>query len=364
MADGILTQEEIDALLSGTALDGGGSSPSPAPSRPSAAPGAGMPSLKVEAANLGGEELKALGERLKVGLGAAADATSTLLGRRLTLSPISLDTEDDAAIGAMIGPFCAVFDFTMSGAASGAGAVAMPTHDAGLLADLLMGGDGSNPPSDLGDLHQNAAKEVVMPIVNGLASSLSRELGSALSAGSVFVRTDNQPPLAGRGSRVFGQYSFEVEGLRSGMFFLCLDNALARSLAGTRPAPAPAPRAAAPAASASAPSAAPRAVGVQGVAFPALTPTLTENQTKNIELLADVPMQVTVELGRRTMMIRDVLDLGTGSIIELDKLAGEPVDLLVNNKLIARGEVVVIDESFGVRVTDIVSPIERIKGLQ
>ncbi len=357
MADGILTQEEIDALLSGAALDGGGgaSAPAPAPARPQAG---GSPSVKVEAGNLGAEELKALGERLKIGLGAAADATSTLLGRRLTLSPISLDTEDDAAISAMIGPFCAVFDFAMSGAASGAAAVTMPTHDAALLADLLMGGDGSNPPADLGDLHQNAAKEVVTPIVNGLASSLARELGSSLSAGSLFVRTDNQPPLAGRGTRVFAQYSFEVEGLRSGMFFLTLDNSLARGIAGTRAAAAASPKAAT---SAPAPQ---RQVGVQAVSFPALAPTLTENQTKNIELLADVPMQVTVELGRRTMMIRDVLELGTGSIIELDKLAGEPVDLLVNQKLIARGEVVVIDESFGVRVTDIVTPIERIKGLQ
>ena len=72
-------------------------------------------------------------------------------------------------------------------------------------------------------------------------------------------------------------------------------------------------------------------------------------------------MSVTVELGRTKMYIKDILGLGEGSIIELDKLAGEPVDLLVNGKLIAKGEVVVIDENFGVRVTDIVSPTDRIK---
>jgi flagellar motor switch protein FliN/FliY len=75
----------------------------------------------------------------------------------------------------------------------------------------------------------------------------------------------------------------------------------------------------------------------------------------------DVQMSVTVELGRTKMYIKDILGLGEGSIIELDKLAGEPVDLLVNGKLIAKGEVVVIDENFGVRVTDIVSPTDRIK---
>jgi flagellar motor switch protein FliN/FliY len=74
----------------------------------------------------------------------------------------------------------------------------------------------------------------------------------------------------------------------------------------------------------------------------------------------DVQLNLTVELGRTKQYVKDILGLGEGSIIELDKLAGEPVDLLVNNKLIAKGEVVVIDENFGVRVTDIVSPSERL----
>jgi flagellar motor switch protein FliN/FliY len=78
----------------------------------------------------------------------------------------------------------------------------------------------------------------------------------------------------------------------------------------------------------------------------------------------DIPLQLTVELGRTKMPIKEILDLGPGSIVELDKLAGEPVDILVNNKLIAKGEVVVIDESFGVRITDIVSKMERINKVQ
>ena len=84
----------------------------------------------------------------------------------------------------------------------------------------------------------------------------------------------------------------------------------------------------------------------------------------NIALLLDVPLQVTVELGRTRKLIRDILELSPGSVIELDKLAGEAVDILVNGKLIAKGEVVVIDENFGVRVTDIISQIERTKNLQ
>jgi flagellar motor switch protein FliN len=83
-------------------------------------------------------------------------------------------------------------------------------------------------------------------------------------------------------------------------------------------------------------------------------------EKKNISLIMDVPLQVTVELGRTSKLIKDILEFGPGSIIELDKLAGEPVDILVNGKAIAKGEVVVIDESFGVRITDILHPSKRL----
>ncbi|RNB91869.1 flagellar motor switch phosphatase FliY [Brevibacillus fluminis] len=85
---------------------------------------------------------------------------------------------------------------------------------------------------------------------------------------------------------------------------------------------------------------------------------------QNLNLLLDIPLQVTVELGRTKKVIKDILELSAGSIIQLDKLAGEPVDILVNNKLVAKGEVVVIDENFGVRVTDIISQWDRVQKLQ
>ena len=102
-------------------------------------------------------------------------------------------------------------------------------------------------------------------------------------------------------------------------------------------------------------------LGVQHAEFNSLMPADDIQGTGNIGLLMDVTMNMTVELGRATMTIRDILGLGEGSIIELQKLAGEPVDLLVNGKLIAKGEVVVIDENFGVRVTDIINPMERLR---
>ncbi|MDA3941815.1 MAG: flagellar motor switch phosphatase FliY [Spirochaetia bacterium] len=99
---------------------------------------------------------------------------------------------------------------------------------------------------------------------------------------------------------------------------------------------------------------------VSSVQFPNLTPQLSAGEQGNIGLLMDVYMEMTVELGRTKRVIKDILGMGEGTIIELDKLAGEPVDILVNHKLIAKGEVVVIDENFGVRVTEIISPMDRV----
>jgi flagellar motor switch protein FliN/FliY len=98
---------------------------------------------------------------------------------------------------------------------------------------------------------------------------------------------------------------------------------------------------------------------VQPVQFASLQGGHAGAEQGNIGLLMDVFMEMTVELGRTRKLVKDILTIGEGSIIELDKLAGEPVDILVNHKLIAKGEVVVIDENFGVRVTEIVSPMER-----
>jgi flagellar motor switch protein FliN/FliY len=82
-----------------------------------------------------------------------------------------------------------------------------------------------------------------------------------------------------------------------------------------------------------------------------------------LELILDIPLRVSVELGRTKMIVNDLLQLGQGSVIELAKLAGDPLEVLVNDKLIARGEVVVVNEKFGIRLTDIISPIERIEKL-
>ena len=89
-----------------------------------------------------------------------------------------------------------------------------------------------------------------------------------------------------------------------------------------------------------------------------------EAPTQSLDFILDIPLKVTVELGRAKMAIRDILQLAQGSVIELQKFAGEPLEVLVNEKLVARGEVVVVNEKFGIRLTDIISPVERIEQLK
>ncbi len=106
------------------------------------------------------------------------------------------------------------------------------------------------------------------------------------------------------------------------------------------------------------------AVKANPVQFGSLDNSADQKSPRGIEVLFDVQLRVSVELGKTTMTIRDVLALGPGSVVQLDKMAGEPVDIKANDKLIARGEVVVVDESFGVRVTDIVTLEKRLNSLR
>lgn len=102
----------------------------------------------------------------------------------------------------------------------------------------------------------------------------------------------------------------------------------------------------------------------QVASFPPVQDSETGGSSKNIDFILDIPMNVAVYVGSTKMAIRDLLQLAQGSVIELDKLAGEPMEVMVNNKLVARGEVVVVNEKFGIRLTDVVSAAERVQQLR
>jgi len=183
-------------------------------------------------------------------------------------------------------------------------------------------------------------------------------------------------------------FRMEVDGLIDSEIMQILPIPVAREMVGylleneaeeeePMPAPTPAPAAVpAQAAATPPPTAAAPAYGVspsshmaanvpvQPAMFAPLSTAPVQVNDANIGLILDVPLQVTVELGRTRKTIKDILELTNGSIVELDKLAGEPVDIMVNGRFLAKGEVVVIDENFGIRITDIVSPAERAQQLQ
>ncbi len=112
------------------------------------------------------------------------------------------------------------------------------------------------------------------------------------------------------------------------------------------------------------PSGSTTAPAPQAANFPKLEEGKSEGEPRNLDLILDIPMTISVQLGATKMMIKDLLQLGQGSVVELEKLAGEPLDVLVNQKLVARGEVVVVNEKFGIRLTDVVSAVERVQHLK
>jgi flagellar motor switch protein FliN/FliY len=305
-------------------------------------------------------------QALEAALGAAGEAASSalsgLLGKGVTLSaggvaPVSGQDLADKFFGAVV-----QVPVSVSGAADGKALIVFNESSAALMADLLVGGDGSSPPESLSDLHLSAVGEVGNQLAAALVEGLGQGLGKTLSGAAGDLAPAQAADLPGLASGLGGgllalEYSLEVEGGMPSPFLLVVGEKVASALTGG-PAAAPAAGASAPFASGFGGSM--NAPVVQAAQLSQLSGGLPGGAGNNLELLMDVPLRVTVELGRTEKMVKEVLALGPGSVLELDKLAGEPVDILVNEKPIAKGEVVVIDENFGIRVTEILSPRDRI----
>ena len=247
------------------------------------------------------------------------------------------------ALAGLPGPLLAM-RFELNKGLSGAGALLVPGAAALRLARMLLAED----PAEVPDAPGEAERDGFGELANQVAGTVATALG-ALAGVAVGFEASNAEWLPGGG----GAFQVPADGqalavdLRAGMVeaeAILVVPAAAFAAA----APAAPPRAAAPPA-----------------ALPSLPePPAPRNGNGGIEMLLDVSLPVSVELGRTRMMIRDILHLAPGSILELDKLAGDPVEILINGKSIARGEVVVIDENFGVRLTSIVTPSERVNNLR
>ncbi|MGP1470284.1 MAG: flagellar motor switch phosphatase FliY [Schwartzia sp. (in: firmicutes)] len=396
MSDEMISQEEIDALLNG----GGDTSPAAA----GAAPAPEDP--------LNDMQKDALGEIGNISMGSAATTLSVLLGHKVSITTPTVSVSTMNAIRTSYPMPYLIVEVGYTIGINGNNVLAIQAQDASIIADLMMGGDGTNPPEDLNEIHMSAVGEAMNQMMGAVSTSLSTMFNKKIDISPPKVNlidlgTEDKVTDIVSGDEPIVRVSFrmEVDGLIDSEIMQLLPVAIADDMVesllhsgdaeeepASAPAPAPAPAAPAPAAApppapvAAAPApaapamaaapmmaAAPaygmgarvaQGVPVQAAQFTPLATAPVQVNEANIGLILDVPLQVTVELGRTKKSIKDILELSNGSIVELDKLAGEPVDIHVNGKLLAKGEVVVIDENFGVRITDIVSPEERAARLQ
>ena len=380
MSDSFLSQEEIDALLRNEAA---------------------APATASGSANLLSDiEIDALGEIGNISMGSAATTMSVLLSRKVEITTPRVSIGRLAEMRKEYPMPYIIVEVRFTEGINGTNLLAMKEKDAAIIADLMMGNDGSNPPEDMSELYMSAVAEAMNQMMGATATSLSSIFKNRVDLAPPKVRlidlarndniTDSlndTDPLARIAFRMV------VEGLIDSEIMLILPLRVARDMVdgllhSTAPAPTPAPapqpvKPATPPAMAAAPVAPqqmfvapppqPRGqsnaamdqnVMVQPAQFAPLKQTTLNASDSNIGMIMDVPLQVTVELGRTRKLIREILELAPGSVVELDKLAGEPVDILVNGKIVAKGEVVVIDENFGVRITGIVSMQERASTLQ
>ncbi len=353
MGDGSLSQDEIDALLQGA--DDMLSSTSAPQAEPVRTVGGG--------GGLSVNEQNAIKESLNNAVRASVQPMSPYVANKnLSITNPQIEVKSPDAIRADFPAQYIQIAIDYSGGLSGHNLIVFNQRDAGIIAMLMLGGDSSAPPVEMDDAQKSTIQEFTGQLLANIAGQFSNTMGVGINPTTPIV-TDAKKgaglQLPAGNMLVKVTYDFAIPGVVTTKMFHIMDLGLASGIAGTmavasQPAGGVAPTFHQPAAQ----------VGINPVKFPPMSEMIGQGAPPNISLILDVPMTLTVELGRTTQLVQDILGLGEGSIIELDKLAGEPVDLLVNGKLIAKGEVVVIDENFGVRVTDIVSPQDRLPGLQ
>ena len=404
--DGMLSQEEINALL-GSMSDDDNSQSADETETVTDVPEAAEPVAASVSSDdkLSPEEADALGEVANISMGTAATTLSVLVNNRvdITTPTVSYTTLEDIAKDSSTP--CVFIYISYKAGLEGKNILVLKERDVKVITDLMMGGDGTNTEGELTDLHLSAICEAMNQMMGSASTSMSSMINDVV---------DISPPTATRVDFA-GEVSDELEELAGQTFALvsfrmvigdlvdsqimqlyplefartiyqrflgspAMEDKVAEDMAQSQsvaqpapqqvaqpqPAPQPAPTVQQPVMNngmAMAPAQQPMYatmpapdVNIQPAQFQSFSqvPDLSGIAPENIDLIMDVPLEVTVELGRTSKSIKEILDFSPGTIIELDKLAGEPVDVLVNGKFVAKGEVVVIEESFGIRVTEII----------
>ncbi|MBC7253983.1 MAG: flagellar motor switch phosphatase FliY [Actinobacteria bacterium] len=374
MAEEPLSQEEIDALIRGRSgdLDAGGSPP-PAPPEGTSPGGEEHPLTE--------DQLDALGEFFNIAMGRAATVLSTILGRDVEITTPRVGWVDwKEMVTSHPVPSVVVWVQIKEGL-EGSTLLVLSQRDANLVANI-MDEEEKDLEEPLDEYRQSVVGEAVNQMVGGAVYAMSEMLGLEMSIHPPRIEVldfsaegeAEPPPSYGEGDLVRISFQFRVADLLKSEMIQLMPVSFAKALAdmileedeeveppGGGGEAAEPPRAgqegAGPAAGEPVQSIGPEEeVEVRRAEFQPLGGGGGGGRSEedNIRLLLDIELEVSVEIGRARMRIKDVLSLGEGSIIELDKMVGEPVEIYANKKLIARGEVVVIDEDFGVRVTEIV----------
>lgn len=391
--DGMLSQEEINALLGGADSDNSGNAAESAPVSSSGVP---------ESDRLTPEEADALGEIANISMGTAATTLSILVNNRVDITTPSVTYTTMEELAEKQDTPCVFIYISYRAGLEGNNVLILKEDDVKVITDLMMGGDGSNTETELSDLHLSAICEAMNQMMGSASTSMSSMINTMVdisppTATRVDFAEEFGEELKDMMDKFYVQVSFKMEigdlvnsqimQLYPIEFARMVYQQFAATVAGDiggEPEPAPQPAAPAPQPAAPAPQPAPaeamqpqqmamqqqpmaggmqpmyamppQDVNIQPAQFQNFAPMqdLGGIAPENIDLIMDVPLEVTVELGRTSKSIKDILDFSPGTIIELDKLAGEPVDVLVNGKFVAKGEVVVIEESFGIRVTEII----------
>ncbi|HMV79765.1 MAG TPA: flagellar motor switch protein FliN [Leptospiraceae bacterium] len=354
MGEGSLSQDEIDALLQGADE----SSFAPDPVQPSGPADPFSPTDK-----------DFLTEIISSAFGVAANTLESVLAKPVRFTSPIVEAKTAQDLAAELGAESVSLVSNLTGAVNGRTSLVISVENASKIVSVLMGGLSTG---GFDSARQQTLKNNFAPVMGMVGVQIGLKLNSVVQASPLEIsmaKTPKDMVLPDGKMLVKIAMNLNIETVAVFKVYYIMSQATAEEiLALFKKGPQKTGgtgggiNISVPAANTqSSISSQQNSVGIKGIAFPSLSNAAQPSGATNLNLLMDVQMSVTVELGRTKMYIKDILGLGEGSIIELDKLAGEPVDLLVNGKLIAKGEVVVIDENFGVRVTDIVSPTDRIK---
>ncbi len=370
MAD-MLSQDEINALLGGS-----------------------MVSEPEKKQLLTDEDKDALGEIGNISMGTAATTLFTLLGQKVTITTpkVKETTFDEIGSNTSDRVVTIVINYRMG--IDGLNLLVINERDVKIITDLMMGGDGTNVSDELTDLHLSAISEAMNQMIGSSSTSLSEMLGHKIdiSPPEAFYDTLDKFDvgaynIAPDANIVCVSFRITIGDLIDSEIMQIMplewaktmvQSLLAKSQPQTPPPVEKAPPKPAPAAEKVVPRTPPREyeddyepapthrqsppVNAQPLQFNSFDEGANlGNYHSDIGLIRDVPLEITVELGRTVKRISEILDFSPGTVVELDKLVGESLDINANGKLIAKGEVVVVDENYGIRITEIVMPDKRLK---